>query len=171
MAVRYEINPAVHLTTGTSGDPGQRVFYLQAGDGTETITLIIEKIQLLSLEQSGEQFIRDLEQRYPEISPASGEIIEEEMSLDTPFDPLFRVGNLGLGYDEEKDMIVVMAREIELEDSDTSTVRIWCTRSQLRALCAYGLIIASRGRPLCPQCGQPMDPEGHFCPKRNGHKH
>jgi len=31
--------------------------------------------------------------------------------------------------------------------------------------------VAGQGRPICGNCGEPIDPEGHFCPKRNGHKH
>ncbi|MEN6298817.1 MAG: DUF3090 family protein, partial [Anaerolineaceae bacterium] len=89
-------------------------------------------------------------------------------------DPLFRVGELGLGYDNENDYIVLIAKEIVPEGGnpdDTNVVRFWCTRSQIRAMCRWGMEIAGRGRPVCPQCGQPMDPEGHFCPKKNGHKH
>jgi uncharacterized repeat protein (TIGR03847 family) len=96
------------------------------------------------------------------------------MHIHPPVDPLFRVGELGLGYDPEKDLVVLVTRELIPEDQDPETasvVRYWCTRSQMRALCRWGLEVASRGRQTCPQCGEPMDPEGHFCPKRNGHKH
>ena len=96
------------------------------------------------------------------------------MHILPPVDPLFRVGEVGLGYEAESDLIVLVVREALPEDKDqqeASVVRFWCTRSQLRAMCRWGIEIASRGRPLCSQCGQPMDPEGHFCPKKNGHKH
>jgi uncharacterized repeat protein (TIGR03847 family) len=69
---------------------------------------------------------------------------------------------------------VLITRELLPEDQDpeqASSIRFWCTRSQLRAMCHWGMEVASRGRPSCPQCGQPMDPEGHFCPKKNGHQH
>ncbi|MGH8245184.1 MAG: DUF3090 family protein, partial [Gammaproteobacteria bacterium] len=57
-------------------------------------------------------------------------------------------------------------------DPETAAVvRFWATRSQARAMARWGVEIVSRGRPICPQCGQPMEPEGHFCPKKNGHKH
>jgi hypothetical protein len=41
----------------------------------------------------------------------------------------------------------------------------------MRALGQYGLTLIKQGRPICGHCGQPIDPEGHFCPKRNGHKY
>ncbi|GAG67145.1 unnamed protein product, partial [marine sediment metagenome] len=89
-------------------------------------------------------------------------------------DPLFRVGELGLGYEEESDLLILVAREQVSEDQDAEqarVVRFWCTRSQLRAMSSWGIDVTSRGRPLCPQCREPMDPEGHFCPKKNGHNH
>ncbi len=75
---------------------------------------------------------------------------------------------------KEADMMVLVAREIELEGSqidEPSVARFWCSRSQVRSMCAWGLEVANRGRPICGNCGEPIDPGGHFCPKRNGHKH
>ena len=105
---------------------------------------------------------------------AVAEYVEENMHIHPPLDPLFRTGELGLGYDTENDLVVLIARELLAEEQDlteANVVRFWCSRDQIRALCHWGMEVASRGRPLCPQCGQPMDPEGHFCPKKNGHKH
>jgi uncharacterized repeat protein (TIGR03847 family) len=97
-----------------------------------------------------------------------------ERPVEARVDPLFRVGELGLGYDADNDLVVLVARELLTEEQDPEegrVVRFWCTRSQLRAMCRWGMDVAARGRPSCPQCGEPMDPAGHFCPKRNGHKH
>ena len=30
--------------------------------------------------------------------------------------------------------------------------------------------VVAAGRPTCAMCGEPIDPEGHFCPRRNGHR-
>lgn len=96
------------------------------------------------------------------------------MHIHPPVDPLFRTGEISLGYDSEDDLVVLIAQELQSEESDPeegSLVRFWCTRSQLRAMCHWGIEVAERGRPICPQCGQPEEPEGHFCPKKNGHRH
>ena len=29
--------------------------------------------------------------------------------------------------------------------------------------------VVASGRPPCPLCGEPLDPPGHICPRRNGH--
>jgi uncharacterized repeat protein (TIGR03847 family) len=30
--------------------------------------------------------------------------------------------------------------------------------------------LVEAGRPLCPLCGGPLDPQGHDCPRTNGHR-
>jgi hypothetical protein len=30
--------------------------------------------------------------------------------------------------------------------------------------------LVEQGRPPCPLCGYPLDPEGHACPRTNGHR-
>ncbi|OGO29378.1 MAG: hypothetical protein A2W33_05120 [Chloroflexi bacterium RBG_16_52_11] len=168
-----DIRPVSHLTTDAIGQPGKRIFYIQAWQGERTITLIAEKIQIQSLAVGVEQFLAELTQRLPDLPEASNSYIEEKMRIHPPVDPLFRTGELGLGYDAEDDLIVLIAREQVAEGEDPNeadVVRFWCTRSQLLAMCHWGIEVASRGRPTCPQCGEPMDPEGHLCPKKNGHQ-
>jgi uncharacterized repeat protein (TIGR03847 family) len=169
-----DVRPLVHITTDAIGPPGKRVFYLQGWQADRTITLIVEKIQIQSLAVGYEQFLAELQERYPDLPEASPEYEEDKMRISPPVDPLFRVGELGLGYDTEADLVILVAREQLAEGQDpeeASVVRFWCTRDQLRALCRWGMEVSSRGRAICPQCGEPMDPAGHFCPKKNGHKH
>jgi uncharacterized repeat protein (TIGR03847 family) len=170
----FELKPIRKITTNAIGEPGKRVFYLQAKSDDQLVTLLIEKQQVQSLAIGVEQFLQDLHDRYPEIPQASQDYIESEMDLELPIDPAFRVGQLGLGYDEDSDLLILVAREVQTTETDDETgsvARFWCTRSQIRAMCHWALEIASRGRPICGNCGQPIDKDGHFCPKSNGHSH
>lgn len=173
-----EFRPVDHITTDAIGQPGKRVFYIHAWQGQRTVTLILEKLQILSLAEGVEQFLSEVREKYPDLDEPSADYTEEKMRIQPPVDPLFRIGDLGLGYDANADLVVLVAREMTAEEAEgdqeaepASVVRLWCTRSQIRALARWGVEVASRGRPLCPQCGQPIEPEGHFCPKKNGHKH
>jgi uncharacterized repeat protein (TIGR03847 family) len=173
---RFEIDvdPCDHLTADAIGRPGQRVFYLQAYQDQRTITVIIEKVQLHSLAIGVEQFLAQLDEQNPDLPDASADYVEEVMRINPPVDPLFRAGEVGLGYDKEHDKVVLFVKEILTEDDDpenAAVVRFWATREQVRMLARWGVEVVSRGRPLCPQCGQPEEPEGHFCPKKNGHIH
>ena len=79
---------------------------------------------------------------------------------------------MGLGYDSDQDLVVIVAQALQTEDQaedDAITARFWITRSQAKAMAENALEIVAQGRPLCALCGRPINPEGHFCPKRNGH--
>ena len=170
----YEFDPVSRITTGFIGRPGQRVFYLQAVQGREVLTLLIEKQQVEALALGIEQFIKELHEKLPQLAEASAHYEETAMQLKLPVDPVFRIGQLGLGYDGERDLLVMVAQEVVAEGRDpeeAASARFFATRAQMRALSRYGLTLVKQGRPVCPLCGQPIDPEGHFCPRSNGHLH
>jgi uncharacterized repeat protein (TIGR03847 family) len=172
--IELDLNPVTHITTDAIGQPGKRVFYIQAWQNERTVTLIVEKIQVQSLSIGIEQFMAEINDKFPNLADASGEYDESKMHIHPPVDPLFRVGEFGLGYDAENDLVVLVTRELlpeEQEPSEAGVVRFWCSRAQLRSMSRWGVEVAARGRPVCSQCGEPMEPEGHLCPKKNGHKH
>jgi len=173
---RFEIDvdPVDHISADAIGKPGQRVFYIQAWQDQRTVTVLIEKFQLQSLSVGVEQFLAEVIRQAPELEDVPGDYIEEQMRINPPVDPLFRVGEVGLGYDSDRDRVVLQTRELlteEEEPESAAVVRFWCTREQIRKMARWGAEVVTRGRPTCPQCGAPMEPEGHFCPKKNGHKH
>lgn len=197
--IEIDLNPVSHITTDAIGQPGKRVFYIQGRKNEQVVTLIVEKVQIQTLALGVEEFLSEIAQRFPDTPAASNEYEEDIMRIYPPVDPLFRVGELALAYDSDSDLAILIAKEVasgeaanqeqaeegeleaeaeeaapevpEEEDEDTNVVRFWCSRAQLNAMCRWGLEVSGRGRPICPYCGQPMDPSGHFCPKRNGHKH
>lgn len=177
--VEIELNPVDQITTDAIGQPGQRVFYIQGVQGEQTVTLIVEKLQIQTLSLGVEEFLLELRGRFPELDETTSDYEEDRMRIQPPVDPLFRVGELALGYDRDTDRVMILAREVldsgseEPQDGEPagSEVRFWCTRDQLHAMSRWGLEVSGRGRPICPYCGQPMEPSGHFCPKRNGYKH
>src|SRR5512137_492249 len=114
---RFEIDvdPCEHITADAIGAPGQRVFYLQAFQAARTITVIIEKVQLQSLSVGIEQFLARLSQQDPSLAEASADFSDEQMRITPPLEPVFRAGEIGLGYDAERDLIVIVTREILLD--------------------------------------------------------
>ncbi len=172
--IEVDLDPVTHITADAIGKPGQRVFYIQGWQDDRVVSVIVEKVQIQSLAMGCEQFFSEIVKQYPDLPEAAGDFDEAKMHISPPVDPLFRAGEIGLGYDADRDLMILVVREILTEGQDTEEaglVRYWCTRAQLKALCRWGIQVAERGRPICPQCGQPMEPEGHFCPKKNGHKH
>jgi uncharacterized repeat protein (TIGR03847 family) len=174
-----ELNPVDHICAGCKGEPGQRVFYLQARKGAQLVTLLCEKFQMQQLAAGITKYLDELQARFGQLTAAVTDFEEAEMELEEPLEPRFRAGQLGLGYDEAEDLLVLVAQEL-LDDAQAApgkeppagqTVRFWATRQQMLNLAAHISLVASRGRPVCGNCLQPVDPDGHFCPRRNGFKH
>ena len=170
MARQYEVDPVTFITIGTIGPPGKRVFHLQAGDEEQLITLVIEKEQAAALAEGVAQLMTEIGEKL-ELPPADPQAANMDMDLHEPILPAFRVAQLGLGYDEERGMVVVLAQELlmEGENDDPAVARFVTTRDQILALSDHAREVITQGRPICGNCGQPIDPDGHFCPKSNGH--
>ncbi|MDE3089657.1 MAG: DUF3090 family protein [Chloroflexota bacterium] len=166
--ILYDLNPVTHITVGAVGKPGKRAFYLQGRQGAQIITLLSEKEQISALSQGIDQL---LERLGVGNQGKTVQVSAIEMELSQPIEPVFRVGQLGLGYDAEQGLLVLVAYELPEEENPpvVNVVRFWATPDQMRALARHAAAIIAGGRPTCVLCGRPIDPEGHFCPKRNGH--
>lgn len=166
-----ELNPVYRITADAVGEPGNRTFYVQARKGASLVTLLCEKEQVRALSEAAQQMLEELKVKYPR--GANYMQLQMDMSLEEPLTPDFRIGQMGLGYDEENDLIVIVARELLPEDVDeeeASVVRLFCSRAQIDAMARHALEVVARGRPICPLCGRPIDKNtAHFCPRSNGH--
>ena len=179
-----DVDPCDHITSDAIGQPGQRVFYIQALQADKTYTVIIEKTQLQSLAVGVEQFLAEVERQNPSLEEASADYVEEHMRINPPVDPAFRVGEIGLGYDQVRDRVVLFVRELQAEEQDqtpnptrTQTRnRGRCTASGARARSCASWRAGERRSPaaadLCARsAANPWNQTGHFCPKKNGHLH
>jgi len=168
-----DFNPVSRITIGAVGPPGQRVFLLQASQGTSTITLKLEKEQASVLASSVTELLENLDEKFPRSYSKFEEPLSTDLMLQEPMEPAFVVGQIGLGYDQDQDLVVLVVQEVQfedVEDHDPAAVRFWITRAQMKALSEHTLEVVKQGRPICPLCNSPMDPEGHFCPRSNGHE-
>jgi uncharacterized repeat protein (TIGR03847 family) len=173
-----DLDPVTRLTADAVGVPGQRTFYLQAASGPDQVTLLVEKDQVRRLAESLQSWLPELAADRPE-DPEEARLAEAgELALSEPLEPDFRVGQLTLSYDPERDRVVVVATELQAGGDeepeelvpDPQEVRLFVTRPQLRVLARHGSQVVARGRPPCPLCGNPLDPAGHVCPALNGHR-
>jgi uncharacterized repeat protein (TIGR03847 family) len=55
------------------------------------------------------------------------------------------------------------------DDEGPDTLRVRLTPFEARGFVNRALSVVAAGRLPCPICGQPLDPQGHLCPRRNGH--
>jgi uncharacterized repeat protein (TIGR03847 family) len=160
-----ELDHAYFITVDTIGPPGQRTFYLQAAQDELVVTMVIEKEQASAMTIVIGNILQQL-------GWAEGEIEIGNMDLIQPVTPLFRVGQLRLGYDERRDMLLIVAEELVPPETEEGTqVHIWGTREQMAALAHKAATTVAAGRPACPLCHELFDPsEPHVCVKGNGRK-
>ena len=94
---------------------------------------------------------------------------------EPPLEPLFSIGTIGVGFDEDRDLVLLQFEEPSPEadedltrDDEPETVRVWSSRTRLRSLARHAAGVVASGRPTCELCGFPKD-EDHVCPRSNGH--
>jgi uncharacterized repeat protein (TIGR03847 family) len=166
---QYDFDPVDRITTGTIGEPGNRTFFLQARRGRELVSLVVEKQHVSALAEAVDQLLENLAERNPLLSTSDDLLGYTNMALEEPLEETFRVAELGLGYDEDRDLLVIIARAMGDDDSEREFARLTMTREQARALSREGAEVVTKGRKRCPQCGEPMELSGHFCLRKNGY--
>lgn len=171
----YDLNPVQHIIADAVGEPGKRTFFLQGRAAGDLVSVVMEKEEVANLAISVLQLLEDLEEKYPDLPPAKKQ--QKPIYAEQPVEPAFRVGQLVIGYDEDDDMIWVVAKALIVRESgdivdpdeeDVPAARFVATREQMRRMSEHALEVVSKGRPQCPLCGRPIDRGGHFCPRTDG---
>jgi uncharacterized repeat protein (TIGR03847 family) len=187
----YVFDPPDRFLVGAVGRPGHRTFYLQARRGDVLVTVGLEKAQvavvgdrigalLEAVRRAGLAGAPERPERGSKqlSTPPSG---ADAPSLEEPVDEAFRVGTITLGWNPEDRVVVVEAREeVESEEEDEvdddaaegpDIVRVRVSAEDASAFAEHALQVVAAGRPPCPVCGEPLNPEGHLCARRNGFVH
>jgi uncharacterized repeat protein (TIGR03847 family) len=190
--VLIELDPVERITADAVGPPGERTFYIQARRQDHLVTILVEKQQVQLLAASIVEILARVGKETGQGPP------EEAMALEEPILPEWRAGRLSIGYQDERDLVVLEAEELipeaeaedeeegeegeeaggdedeeppaEPEEREPERVRFWATREQMLSLARHGAAVCAQGRPQCPLCGNPLDPDGHICPALNGHR-
>jgi uncharacterized repeat protein (TIGR03847 family) len=172
------------FTTGTVGEPGNRTFFLQARSGPRVISVLVEKEQVAVLAERLGQLLEEMRSRGVEVPLEIPEASRDTTPLDEPLVEQFRVGSMVLAWDGEEREVVIEARaQVEddeeaaddEEDDDSpdgpDVLQVRMPAEAARVFVDRAMRVISAGRPPCPFCGLPLNPEGHICPRRNGHIH
>lgn len=163
MSEFYEFSSPSLITVGTIGAPGQRAFYLQARQGSDLVTVKVEKQQVGALATHLGELLQELSR--------PGHIPEgDELELLSFIETTFIAGAIGVAYDDVADRVILVVEERVDDGSEPSEARFAISREQAAALAIRGTRLVEAGRPPCPLCGFPLDPSGHACPRTNGNR-
>jgi uncharacterized repeat protein (TIGR03847 family) len=173
MTIHEYVEPE-RFVAGTVGPPGQRTFFLQARNGSRVTSVALEKTQVAVLAEGIDELLDTLLRRSGgELPvPALAPVDDQDLApLDAPIEEEFRVSALSLMWDDEIDRVVIEARSGDDEDDeDDDVLRAVLTGAAARAFAARAQTVVAAGRPPCPFCTLPLDPEGHICPRQNGYR-
>lgn len=186
MTFFIEFDEVDEFSTTAVGDPGSRVFFLNARAGGQRVSVRCEKQQVKAISMYLRQVLSDLPP--PEHRPMMTAEVAE------PAEQAFVLGPIGLGYDRSNDRLLVQLEEMieadllaSASDEDEEDIaaadltvtsdspdpperghiRFYVTRSQADAFCDHADIVVAAGRAACVWCGHPIDPDGHPCPRMN----
>jgi uncharacterized repeat protein (TIGR03847 family) len=178
------------FVAGTVGQPGERAFFLQAREGNRITSVACEKQQVSVLAEHLDRVLDEVVRRSsgPSDVPPSTRLTSDTDPLDAPITEEFRVGTMTIAWDPSIDKIVIelfsnVDVEDDAEESATPTAEpesdeveadevfvVKITAAYARDFVARAQALVSAGRPPCPFCLQPLDPDGHICPRSNGYR-
>jgi uncharacterized repeat protein (TIGR03847 family) len=169
------------FVAGTVGQPGERSFFLQVADERRIVSIALEKQQVTVLADRLDQLLEEVSNGEPD--PMLAAALADIDALELPIDEEFRVGAMGLAWDEEDGLIVLEAQAPAEEDQDPAAsllddeategpdaVRVRMLPSMAQAFVTRARRVVAAGRPPCPLCALPLDPTGHLCPRLNGYR-
>ena len=165
--VKYPLGSLSSIEARTVGEPGQRTFHLAMQAGLAYCTVWLEKEQLFQLGVYLQDTLQSLSDEDRERGSQPRE--PEWSGLGATID--FKVAQLLLSHDPSTNSFYLLSYEGEDEESteEGDSVSFWITIDQAETLAAEALRICAAGRPRCFLCGLPINPEGHVCPRSNGH--
>jgi uncharacterized repeat protein (TIGR03847 family) len=183
----FEFVEPDRFVAGTVGEPGQRTFFLQARAGVRTTSVALEKAQVAALAERMTALLDTLLRRSGGDVPIPALTPVDQLDLDpleAPVDEEFRVGSMSLEWDDDDQRFVLEAfavvpesdapaEDLEALDSDEDgpdKLRVVLTGAAARQFAERAERVVAAGRPPCPFCNQPLDPDGHICPRQNGHR-
>jgi uncharacterized repeat protein (TIGR03847 family) len=180
------------FVAGTVGQPGERTFYLQATAGARIVSVALEKVQVALLAEKLEELLDEVRRRQgadSAVPAAAPRELEDVAPLGTPIEEEFRAGTLALAWDDDDGSVLVEAQSMEgqpVEDPESEEaagdpqmsgteftgdlLRVRMRPDVARAFIKRAQRVVAAGRPPCPLCGNPLDPQGHVCPRQNGHR-
>ena len=163
-SAHHDLGHVLSVDAEAIGQPGQRRFRLSLRSSNASASLWLEKEQLAALGEALAQMNERLDQER-----GSGDPDVEPLPLPNAFDIDLRASRLGIGYEAERELFAIHAFDAAAED--TRPALSWLvSRGQSRVLSRRIASVVAAGRPLCPLCDAPVDPEGHVCPRSNGHR-
>jgi uncharacterized repeat protein (TIGR03847 family) len=186
MPVVHGFDPPERFVAGTVGPPGQRTFFLQARSGSRLVSVALEKQQVQALAERVDELLDEVmatqagsESVIPALAPIG---LEDSEPLEQPIEEEFRAGTMTLSWDPTDERVVIEVfpyteaavitpDQLDEDFEEPEPDEVFLVRlpaGPARAFVKRAEQVLEAGRPSCPFCGNPIDPDGHLCVRANG---
>lgn len=172
-------DPPDRFVAGAIGAPGRRIFHLQAIGGGIAATVTVEKLQVAILGKRVVEMLKDLGEGGSIALPSdSAGLVSRAPQLAEPFEPAFRVGTIALAWDPSVKRLILEFRDDMSEEeteapapindapSGPDVLRVSLSVEAALRFAEQSLQLVAAGRQPCPNCGEPLDPNGHTCVRK-----
>lgn len=181
----HGFDPPERFVAGTVGPPGERTFFLQAREGARLVSVALEKQQMQALAERVDELLDEVlasshgDAAVPAIAPLA---LDDTDPLEQPIQEEFRAGTMTLSWDPDDERVVievfpfmeaavVTPDQLDEDFEEPEPDEVFLVRlpaGVARAFVKRAEQVLGAGRPDCPFCGNPIDPEGHLCVRANG---
>ena len=181
----HGFDPPERFVAGTVGPPGSRTFFLQARSGARVVSVALEKQQVAALAERIDELLDEVlasgqnSAVVPAVAPLG---LEDAEPLEQPIEEEFRAGTMTLSWDSSDERVVievfpyteaavVSPEQVDEDFEEPEPDEIFLVRisaGSARAFVKRAEQVLEAGRPTCPFCGNPIDPDGHLCVRANG---
>ena len=194
--VEHRYDEPDRFVSGTVGEPGDRTFFLQARQGNRMTSVTCEKQQVGVLAEHVDRVLGEIGRLSGGLVavPPPRDTAYDNEPLDAPIEEEFRVGTMTIAWDPHGSRIVIEMFAVSDEEPDldlsedaaqgasaeelakaeaarSGEVLVVCIDPPAaRDFVARSMALVAAGRPACPFCEQPIDPDGHICPRANGYR-
>ena len=166
------------VVIGTIGVPGARTFYLQVRTAKQIVSVALEKQQSAQLAEKIDEILDQLLtlEGNPFSVPTGTPIELVDNDQLEAVEEQFRTGAMTLGWDPTTAQVVIEAYPITEVDADDNVESLAENGADVpemllvrmpvgtaRAFAKRTREVVGAGRPACPLCGYPVDPDGHVC--------
>ena len=172
------------FVAGTVGDADERLYFVQARQGSRVTSVLCERKQVEVLAEHLAEVLEHLssQSEWHDIIPPARRSADDLDPLDVPLDVDFRARTMTITWVVREQALQIELfsrgdyqrsfafRHVTESEVNGQMLRVLITPERARDFTARVFQLSAMARPVCPFCAQRIEASGHICPRANGYR-